>query len=418
MNQIKKVSKKIILAYCIPQFAVGLFTAMISNYLLYFYQPSKESGIPTLITQGVVVLGILTFIGFVKAVGHIIDAVTDPLVANLSDKSRNKKGRRIPFMKYAAIPFGLSALLIFCAPQNTPGLVNNIWVAVFIWAYFVFYTLYMIPHNALLPEMITDTKERVNVYTFNSLFFVTGSALGYVTPALVGMFKNAGLDVLLAWRATFAIFTVVGIILLLIPAVMIKEREYVNSVRPTVSLMQSLKHAFSNKHFRWVTLGQLLEGTAMSFFQSCIMYYVTSLMGLPETASVAILAISIVGSRLALFVSFPFAVLNILPGSMMADVIQYDTLITGINQEGIFSAARSFITKLGTSLAIMIVPSLTVIGAAAGENIGRTGLKVTALVGGLFCLGAVIAFIKYREDEVLGLIRQKGEKQEKEAVRK
>ena len=210
MNQIKKVSKKIILAYCIPQFAVGLFTAMISNYLLYFYQPSKESGIPTLITQGVVVLGILTFIGFVKAVGHIIDAVTDPLVANLSDKSRNKKGRRIPFMKYAAIPFGLSALLIFCAPQNTPGLVNNIWVAVFIWAYFVFYTLYMIPHNALLPEMITDTKERVNVYTFNSLFFVTGSALGYVTPALVGMFKNAGLDVLLAWRATFAIFTVVA----------------------------------------------------------------------------------------------------------------------------------------------------------------------------------------------------------------
>lgn len=123
----QKVSKKIILAYCIPQFAVGLFTAMISNYLLYFYQPSKESGIPTLITQGVVVLGILTFIGFVKAVGHIIDAVTDPLVANLSDKSRNKKGRRIPFMKYAAIPFGLSALLIFCAPQNTPGLVNNIW---------------------------------------------------------------------------------------------------------------------------------------------------------------------------------------------------------------------------------------------------------------------------------------------------
>ena len=60
----------------------------------------------------------------------------------------------------------------------------------------------------------------------------------------------------------------------------------------------------------------------------------------------------------------------------------------------------------------------TVSGAAAGENIGRTGLKVTALVGGLFCLGAVIAFIKYREDEVLGLIRQKGEKQEKEAVRK
>ncbi|MEG1858397.1 MAG: hypothetical protein RR216_06615, partial [Pseudoflavonifractor sp.] len=51
------------------------------------------------------------------------------------------------------------------------------------------------------------------------------------------------------------------------------------------------------------------------------------------------------------------------------------------------------------------VPSLTVIGAAAGENIGRTGLKITALVGGLFCLGAIVAFSQYREKEVLGVIR-------------
>ena len=90
---------------------------------------------------------------------------------------------------------------------------------------------------------------------------------------------------------------------------------------------------------------------------------------------------------------------------MMADVIQYDTITTGVNQEGIFSAAKSFITKLGTSLAIMIVPSLTVIGAAAGENIGRLGLKLTAVAGGLFCLGAIIAFLRYNEREVLGVIR-------------
>jgi Na+/melibiose symporter-like transporter len=53
---------------------------------------------------------------------------------------------------------------------------------------------------------------------------------------------------------------------------------------------------------------------------------------------------------------------------MMADIIQYDTVVTGINQEGIFGAAKSFIVKMGNSLAIMIVPSLVVTGAAAGEN--------------------------------------------------
>lgn len=108
----------------------------------------------------------------------------------------------------------------------------------------------------------------------------------------------------------------------------------------------------------------------------------------------------------ALFVSFPFAVLNVLPASMMADIIQYDTITSEINQEGIFGAARSFIVKIGNSFAIMIVPSLTVIGAAAGENVGKAGVKWTAAAGALFCMAAVVAFMKYKEREVLNCIRE------------
>ena len=313
----------------------------------------------------------------------------------------------------------------------------------------------MIPHTALIPEMVQDADKRVNTYTWSSFFFVTGSAVGYATPAIVSIWKSSGMNALSSWRSTFAIYTVIGIILLLIPAVTIKEKEYVSSVIPGISLKQSLKHAFSNKHFRLVTLGQLLENTGMAFFQACIMYYVTTLMGLPETASVLILAISIAGSLLmypfinrwakrkgkrkpiiygclifsiaeivicfsdyipgnkmlmacifALFVSFPFAVLNVLPASMMADIIQYDTIKSGINQEGIFGAARSFIVKMGNSFAIMIVPSLTIIGAAAGENVGSLGLKFTAVAGALFCIAAIIVFFKYKEKEVLDFIQE------------
>ncbi|MEG0756476.1 MAG: MFS transporter, partial [Oscillospiraceae bacterium] len=145
----KQVTSRTIAAFCVPQFAVGLFTAMLNNYLIYFYQPSAESGLPTLITQGTVILGFLTVVGLLKAIGHVFDAVTDPLVASWSDKCKHPKGRRIPFMKWAAIPFGLSALLMFCVPQAAPGMVNNIWLAVCLWSYYLFYTLYMIPHNAL-----------------------------------------------------------------------------------------------------------------------------------------------------------------------------------------------------------------------------------------------------------------------------
>ena len=400
----KAVGNSLIVRLCLPQFAVGLFTTMLNNYLIYFYQPSKASGIPDLIPQGRLVLGILTIIGTIKAIGHIIDAVTDPLIAAGSDKSKHRDGRRIPMMKKAAIPFGLCALLIF---------------------------------------------------------FVTGSALGYVSPLIVSAFKGAGMETLSAWRTTFGIYTFIGIILLLIPAYTIREKDYVHSIIPNVTLVESLRHAFSNRHFRLVTLGQLLENTGMAFFQACIMYYVTSLMGLAETYSVLILAISIAGSLLmypfvnrfakkrgkklpillgctvfsaaeivicfsdklpgnrlvlacvfALFVSFPFAVLNVLPGAMMADIIQYDTVTTGVNQEGIFGAARSFIVKMGNSLAIMIVPSLIVTGAAAGENVGVLGLKLTAVAGSLFCILAIFAFLRYRESEVLAVIAGNGKEGE------
>lgn len=450
-----KWTKGTMFAYCLPEFSRGIFTTMIANYLVYFYQPSAESGIPTLVTQGVMFFGIFTIIGLIKAIGQLIDAVTDPIVAAISDKWKGKRGRRIPFMRWFAIPYALCALLIFWAPANAPGLLNNVWIAAFIWGYFIFYTLYVIPYIALLPEMIQDEKLRVNTYTLSSFLFVTGSAMGYVTPVFVTLWKNAGLAAEQAWRYTFLCYTVVGVLLLLVPAFLIDEKKYVHSVKPSMPLLASMKHAFSNRHFRWLTFAALLENIAMSFFQTCIMYYVVTLLGLSEAASTPILAISIVGSlilypfinrhvkkkgkkgtviaacvvftmaeliiflgadwpfppmakaiALALVFSFPFAALNILPNSMMSDVIQYDTIETGINQEGMFSAARSFVMKVGGSFAIMLVPTIIRVGAQAGENVTRYGLKLTGLIGGIICIGAVIGFSFYQEKKVISTIEE------------
>lgn len=296
----RKVDTSLIVRLCLPQFAVGLFTTMLNNYLIYFYQPSKASGIPDLIPQGRLVLGVLTLIGMIKAVGHIIDAVTDPLIAAGSDKSRHKDGRRIPLMKKAAIPFGLCALLIFFTPLNRVSGLNAAWIAAFMWGYYFFFTLYMIPHNALIPELIQDGPVRVNAYTISSFFFVTGSALGYVSPLVNKFAKKRGKK-----------------LPIILGCIVFSAAEIV------------------------ICFSDMLPGNRLVL--ACVF---------------------------ALFVSFPFAVLNVLPGAMMADIIQYDTVTTGVNQEGIFGAARSFIVKMGNSLAIMIVPSLIVTGAAAGEMLG------------------------------------------------
>lgn len=456
MKKVRDVKNKIMVTYCIPYFAKGIFTVMISNYLVYFYQPSEESRLPIIITQGTVFLGLLTIIGVIKAIGDILDVFTDPIVASVSDKCTHKDGRRIPFMKYSAIPYAICAFMIFCAPNNEPSILNNIWIAIFIWGYFIFYTLYMIPYLALLPEMITNSTQRVNAYTMGSFAYVTGNGVGYAAPAIVEVFKNVGLAAISAWRITFAIFAVIGGMLLFIPTIIIKEKDYVHPVKPKDSIIKSIKHIFRNKNFVWAITGQLLEGTGMAFFQTCLMYYVVSLLDLPESASVWVLAIVLVGSLLlypainklmkkkgkkipliigciifiiaeftiflgadlqisnsikaiimAVMLAVPYAAFNIIPSSMIADIIEYDTIVTGINEEGVFSAVKSFTIKISQSMAIMIVPSLIIIGALNGDNIGRFGVRLTALVGGILCLISIFAFYKYDEREIFKKIKEK-----------
>ncbi|MEG1394287.1 MAG: MFS transporter [Clostridia bacterium] len=455
MTELKKADTKLVVKFCLSDFAKGIFTGMIANFLLTFLMPTNTSGITPYIHQGII-LGFITFIGLIKALGHVLDAVTDPLIANMSDKCKNKNGRRMPFMRWTALPFGLSALLIFCPPMPGIHWLNDVWVAFFIFSYFFFYTTYEIPHGALFPELITDHKTRLTAYTISSLCFVAGSAVVYMTPLFVSILgKSSALTTNQAYQITFALFTAIGIVLLFVTAFSFKEKEYVESNIPSIKLFPALKSAFKNKQFKLVTVGQLFEIVSMAFFQATIFYDIDVLLGLNGGQAAIVMGVSIFGSVLlyplvvkiskkygkkiplvaaliwfvvayiiiclvgnmpgnklvigvlfGLFVSYPFAALNILPNAIMSDVIQYDTLKTGENKEGIFSAARSFITKMGQSIAIMFVPSLVQIGHTEGVNVTATGLRVTALVSAFFCVISVVVFLLYNNKSVIAYIEE------------
>ena len=109
-----------------------LLSGIISNWLVYFYQPDKTAisqGQTVFIPQGLVVLGIFTIIGGITAFGRIFDAFTDPMIASWSDRCTSKNGRRIPFLKWASLPLVLSTVLVFWSPVN-----KNSWInAVFYW---------------------------------------------------------------------------------------------------------------------------------------------------------------------------------------------------------------------------------------------------------------------------------------------
>ncbi|HBB41979.1 MAG TPA: sodium:solute symporter, partial [Treponema sp.] len=148
----KSLSKGKTWLFAVGQFGWALLSGLIGSWLVSFYLPSAESiaaGQKIFIPQGRVILGFLTVIGGVTALGRIFDAITDPLIASLSDKCKSKSGRRIPFMKWAALPLAVTTVLVFCAPfdadAKSGSWLNSLWVCLTVLAYYFLITMYCTP---------------------------------------------------------------------------------------------------------------------------------------------------------------------------------------------------------------------------------------------------------------------------------
>ena len=142
----KTVSTKIKWIFAIGQLGWSILAGIIGNLLVNFYLPdSTGDGVITFVTSATV-LG-LTAIGIITACGRIVDAVTDPWIANLSDNCGSKLGKRIPFLRYAAVPFALITVLIFCCPVRGESPVNIAWLAVTLILFYVFMTAYCTPYE-------------------------------------------------------------------------------------------------------------------------------------------------------------------------------------------------------------------------------------------------------------------------------
>ena len=447
--------------YCLSDIAKGLFNGMIGNYLLYFFQPTVKSGLPSLLPENKL-LGFLTVMALITGLGKVVDAVTDPWVASLSDKCTHEDGRRMPFLKYAAIPYAVSVLMIFMAPFKQGSVANAVWVCFFLIAYYTSYTFFFIPRNALIPEVIPDAKDRVGYYGISTAFFMGSSSFMYAATAFVNIFKNMGVSALWSWRIVFTVFAAIGLTCVLLGATAFKEKDYaVSTSIPKQSMLESAKAIFKNKSFLTFFAGDLFSYLSMAFFQTAMLYYITMLLNVPESQSFLVM-LSAIGVALCLFpliikfskkygkktmlvsasvvftvvfafiffadliaamvvgyelllglcmgvvVAFPFAAINILPQSCMSDIIQKDSIEHGVNREGFFSATKTFIEKIAYSVAMVVVSSVLAIGALSGESVGMLGVKLTGVFAGFFSLVSLIFFILYDEKSVTAFISANG----------
>lgn len=130
--------------------------------------------------------------GSVLMIGKIADAVNDPIVGVMSDRTRSRWGRRLPWMLFGAIPFGVLYFLQWIVPSFSGDRALNQWG---LFAYYVAigilfniaYTAVNLPYTALTPELTEDYNERTNLNSFRFTFSIGGSILSLVMYILISL---------------------------------------------------------------------------------------------------------------------------------------------------------------------------------------------------------------------------------------
>ena len=417
----KSLSTGKIWLFAAGQFGWSLLSGLISNWLVYFYQPDEASiaqGQTIFIPQGLVVLGIFTVIGGITAFGRLFDAITDPWIASLSDRCTSEKGRRIPFLKWASLPLAISTVLVFWSPVNENSQLNAVFLFVMVMAYYLSITAYCTPYNALIPELGHNQTERLNISTVISFTFIAGTAVAYLAPVIWGLFIPA-FGRVNAVRITFAIMAVIAFVCMQIPVWSIHEKDYVNTAPSKDTAFSSLASTFKNGEFRKFVGSDILYWIAITMFQTGLPFFVTSLLKLPETMTtlyfvgmtglslvfyipinklapkfgkrklilgafgifalsylytgflgkISVISPNVQGLILMVTASLPMAVFGILPQAVVADIAQSDAKRTGSNREGMFYAARTFAFKLGQSLSMLLFTAISTIGGTARDGL-------------------------------------------------
>ena len=467
----KRLSKKQMRIFAVGQLGWSTLSGIISAWFVTFYLPTQvdiESGATQYILPGLVIGGFLTILGLITALSRIFDAITDPWIASLSDRSKNKRGRRIPFMQYAAVPLSLVTVLLFCAPVNMISGWNVAWISVFIVLFYLFMTMYCTPYNALISEFGKTQDDRMYISTAISLTFFAGTLLAYTPFVFAGMLRGS---VGFAWsyRICFIVLAVISCICMLIPTFFLKEKEFVDTKPSNVNMLKSLTATFKNKSFRTFVGSDIMYWVGLTLFQTGLPFFVKVSMKLDESftmyflggmtvlsacfypivsklvkkfgkkklvitgflglalayviaALIGILGTTVIpgvvyGVLICVIAAFPMALLGIIPQSIVADVAEADGYDTGENREGMFFAARTFAMKFGQSLAMLVFTSLAIIGTTQNENSNDitasvTGMILVGFVAVAFCaLGAIILSF-YNEKKVMSTIEENHKKKQ------
>lgn len=164
------------IAYGAGDMGPAITANLLVFFLLYFF--TNVAGLPPGLA------------GSILAIGKIGDAINDPVAGILSDRTRSRWGRRLPWMLFGTIPFGIFFFLQWIVPNFSNDKVTNDWgLFIYYVAIAIFfnlaYTAVNLPYTALTPELTQDYNERTNLSSFRFAFSIGGSILSLLLEKFI-----------------------------------------------------------------------------------------------------------------------------------------------------------------------------------------------------------------------------------------
>ncbi|MFZ2063142.1 MAG: MFS transporter [Candidatus Binatus sp.] len=354
-----------------------------------------------------VVLVPLGFLAMAIAIARSLDALSDPLMGWISDHTHTRLGRRRPYMLIGAPLCGVAFFCLLNPPAVFTGGRAAIWFGVTFILYFVFHTIYVLPHYALGPELTQNYNDRSSLFAWRESFTILGTIVAAGAPGvMIGTFHLSQRQAYFRLGIFFGILVTVLYTLLVVT---IKERpDFV--ARESNPLVPGVRRALRNRPFGILlasyvvgSIAGAIPATMMPFFNAYVIrppnpdvwlskllvgYFGLGFLSMPMWVWIA-RRIGKLNTWLASFflgISGGAAMFLLRPGdihwlmvvicwagigfgaglfltpSMQADVIDYDELYTGKRREAQYTAFWSMLPKFiaipSAAVPIAILASL------------------------------------------------------------
>lgn len=424
----------------------ALLDAIWLTFLVAFLLPPKE-----MLAEGMFLYisnerfwGIMTVLGAVIIFGRVIDSIADPLVAHWSDRSRAKMGRRRFFMLVGGLPLAICTVLLFFPPVPNISWINGAWLAIILGFYFLFFTIYVCPYLALIPELGHTEKARLKMTTSQGYFSLLGSSLVMIGGPLLIDFFSKTTTMTISYQKTVISLAIFGAVFLYLAVFAVDEKRFTNTKPSEVSFVSSFKSTIANKDFTYYLVAVIALFFLFNIMRSATIHVVITLMRadmvLASTMFTVVFLVAavcfplvavlikkwgkklmmILGLALFSFLSvliaitglipvdpviwgmvvmgltgFPVAILIVLPNVVVAELCDEDYKKTGERREAMYFGVQGLFQKINLGLS---TASLAFMFAAFGKDIANPlGVRLSFVLGSLVALIGIISMIRYQE---------------------